>query len=214
MKPPKSVSDRHFDPDAKPQIVIEHQQTFGAFTAVERSICEFTRARCSLWSARPAAQDKTLLRMLVLRPRVPADPDRRCGHDQGAPHERPVNMIPSPMRCFHMTAEDNVGHGLRRMDLEKVAAQANSRGAGDGAAGGRRSASPTNCPAARDAVALARALIRRTGVLLLDEPLSALTRNCEQTQFELMNIQSQVGITFVFVTHDQTKPWRCRRESR
>jgi len=56
----------------------------------------------------------------------------------------------------------------------------------------------------RQRVALARALIRRPKVLLLDEPLSALDKKLrEQTQFELMNIQDQVGITFVFVTHDQ-----------
>jgi putrescine transport system ATP-binding protein len=53
-------------------------------------------------------------------------------------------------------------------------------------------------------VALARALIRRPKVLLLDEPLSALDKKLrEQTQFELMNIQYKVGITFIFVTHDQ-----------
>ncbi len=53
-------------------------------------------------------------------------------------------------------------------------------------------------------MALARALIRRPKVLLLDEPLSALDKKLrEQTQFELMNIQYKVGITFIFVTHDQ-----------
>ena len=53
-------------------------------------------------------------------------------------------------------------------------------------------------------MALARALIRRPKVLLLDEPLSALDKKLrEQTQFELMNIQYQLGITFVVVTHDQ-----------
>ena len=56
----------------------------------------------------------------------------------------------------------------------------------------------------RQRVALARALIRRPKVLLLDEPLCALDKKLrEQTQFELMELQYQVGITFVFVTHDQ-----------
>jgi putrescine transport system ATP-binding protein len=56
----------------------------------------------------------------------------------------------------------------------------------------------------RQRVALARALIKRPKVLLLDEPMAALDKKLrEQTQFELMNIQDELGITFVVVTHDQ-----------
>jgi spermidine/putrescine transport system ATP-binding protein len=63
-------------------------------------------------------------------------------------------------------------------------------------------------------VALARALILKPKVLLLDEPLSALDKKMrEHMQVELIKLQRQVGITFILVTHDRKKPWSCRTAS-
>jgi len=106
----------------------------------------------------------------------------------------------------HMTVEDNVGYGLRRMALDAPAKLKRIQDALEMVQlGPLRKRKPHQLSGGqRQRVALARALIRRPKVLLLDEPLSALDKKLrEQTQFELMNIQSQVGITFVFVTHDQ-----------
>jgi putrescine transport system ATP-binding protein len=124
-----------------------------------------------------------------------------------APYNRPVNMMFQSYGLFpHMTVYENIAFGLKQdqcsdsvlkervasvlslTKLEKHASKYTNQ-----LSGGER-----------QRVALARCLAKRPKVLLLDEPLAALDKNLrEETQFEIVNIQEEVGITFIMVTHDQ-----------
>src|SRR5512143_828348 len=123
------------------------------------------------------------------------------------PYERPVNTVFQDYALFpHMTIDDNIAYGLmirkvpreervRRVDemLDLVRLPGFGHRKPSQLSGGQR-----------QRVALARALINHPKVLLLDEPLGALDLKLrQQMQVELKNIQKKVGITFVFVTHDQ-----------
>jgi putative spermidine/putrescine transport system ATP-binding protein len=131
------------------------------------------------------------------------------GHDVSAvpPYERNVNTVFQDYALFpHMTVAENVAYGLRvravgaterarrtdeMLDLVKLAGFGERRPAQ--LSGGQR-----------QRVALARALINRPAVLLLDEPLGALDLKLrEEMQIELRGLQRRLGITFVYVTHDQ-----------
>ncbi|MEO1198676.1 MAG: ABC transporter ATP-binding protein [Pseudomonadota bacterium] len=123
------------------------------------------------------------------------------------PHHRPVNMVFQNYAIFpHLNVRANIAYGLRKHKLSRTKKHEmvdelldliKLPGYGDRRAyelsGGQR-----------QRIALARALILKPKVLLLDEPLGALDKQLrEQMQLELRALQRQVGITFVFVTHDQ-----------
>jgi len=122
-------------------------------------------------------------------------------------YERPTNMVFQSYALFpHMTVEANVGFGLRQAGLARGEIK---KRVGETLALVQLGEFAARKPAQlsggqRQRVALARALVLQPKVLLLDEPLSALDKKLrEQTQFELMRLQRQLGITFVMVTHDQ-----------
>ena len=123
------------------------------------------------------------------------------------PYERPVNMMFQSYALFpHMTVEKNVAYGLHRDGIDK---QEVNRRVDEMLAMVELSQFAKRKPhqlsgGQKQRVALARSLVKQPKVLLLDEPLGALDKRLrENTQFELMNIQEQLGVTFVVVTHDQ-----------
>lgn len=123
------------------------------------------------------------------------------------PYERQVNMMFQSYALFpHMTVADNIAYGLKQDRMGK--AQRDERVREMLALvqieklGHRKPHQLSG--GQRQRVALARALAKHPKILLLDEPLGALDRKLrEQTQFELVNLQERLGITFIVVTHDQ-----------
>jgi putrescine transport system ATP-binding protein len=198
------------DPSEKPHVqIIDVTKNFGDFVAVDKvSVDIYKREFFSLLG--PSGCGKTtLLRMMAGFETPSAGQILLEGEDMSGvpPYERPVNMMFQSYALFpHMNVEKNIAFGLKQDRVPK--AEIDRRVAEViemvqlGAFAKRKPHQLSGGQKQR--VALARSLVKKPKMLLLDEPLGALDKNLRtQTQFELMNIQEETGITFVIVTHDQ-----------
>ena len=158
----------------------------------------------------PSGSGKTtLLRMIAGFERPDAGKIELGGRDVTStpPYARDTNTVFQDYALFpHMSVADNIGYGLRIKGVSRQAREKRVARALDmvrlTGLGGRR---PNQLSGGqRQRVALARAVVNEPEVLLLDEPLGALDLKLRQEmQIELKQIQKEVGITFVYVTHDQ-----------
>jgi len=198
------------DPGARPHLQLtDIVKTFGSVRAVDGVSLDIFPGEFFALLGPSGCGKTTLLRMLAGFEAPDSGHILLDGEDLTAipPHERPVNMMFQSYALFpHMNVEDNIGFGLQmeRMPKREIKARVEemlslvrlehlARRKPDQLSGGQK-----------QRVALARALAKKPKLLLLDEPLGALDRKLrEATQFELVNIQETLGLTFVIVTHDQ-----------
>ena len=195
---------------APPYVRLEAvSKKFGEFLAVDAVSLEIRRGEIFCLLGGSGSGKTTLLRMLAGFETPSAGRIYIDGDDMSSvpPYERPVNMMFQSYALFpHMNVEKNVAFGLEQ---ERVGRPEVQRRVAEileivqmSPYAGRKPHQLSG--GQRQRVALARALAKRPKLLLLDEPLAALDRKLrERTQFELLNIQERLGVTFIVVTHDQ-----------
>ncbi len=191
-------------------VEISHvSKRFGDFVAVDDVSLSIARGEFFSLLGPSGCGKTTLLRMLGGF-EVPTSGSISIGGvdmTRVPPFKRPVNMVFQHYALFpHLTVEENVAFGLRYQGLPRSAFAERTAGALAllQLAGFERRYPHQLSGGQRQRVALARALALEPQVLLLDEPLGALDQKLrKEVQVELKNLQRRLGITFVFVTHDQ-----------
>jgi len=204
-------SDRPWlDPDTAPFIKVDGiTKSFGAFTAVDQVDLEIFRGELFSLLGASGCGKTTLLRILAGLETPTSGKVWIDGIDitQMPAYERPVNMMFQSYALFpHMNVAQNVAYGLKRDGIpkEEIGQRVDQMLTMVELSGFAKRKPHQLSGGEQQRVALARALVKRPKVLLLDEPLAALDKRLrEQTQYELMRIQEQLGVTFIVVTHDQ-----------
>jgi putrescine transport system ATP-binding protein len=198
------------DPAARPYVEIDRvTKSFGDFKAVDDVSLKIYKGEIFCLLGASGCGKTTLLRMLggfetPTTGRILIDGEDMTGVP---PYERPVNMMFQSYALFpHMNVEQNVAFGLKQDGVpraeiaERVATMLELV-----KLGGFAKRKPHQLSGGqKQRVALARSLVKRPKLLLLDEPLGALDKKLrEHTQFELIGLQDKLGVTFLVVTHDQ-----------
>ncbi len=206
------VIDRPTDADDRDLAAVELvavTKRFGDFTAVDAVDLEVVDGEFFSMLG-PSGSGKTTCLRLIAGFEAPTTGSVRLHGEEvnrRAPHERDVNTVFQDYALFpHMTVAENVGYGLLVRKVDKAERRRRVDEALElvqlAGLGGRKPAELSG--GQRQRVALARALVVRPRLLLLDEPLGALDLKLRQAmQVELKAIQQEVGISFVYVTHDQ-----------
>jgi putrescine transport system ATP-binding protein len=198
------------DPATLPYVEVDRvTKSFGDFKAVDDVSLKIYKGEIFCLLGASGCGKTTLLRMLggfetPSSGRIFIDGEDMTGVP---PYERPVNMMFQSYALFpHMTVEQNVAFGLKQDGVpkpeitERVATMLELV-----KLGGLGKRKPHQLSGGqKQRVALARSLVKRPKLLLLDEPLGALDKKLrEHTQFELVSLQDKLGVTFIVVTHDQ-----------
>jgi putative spermidine/putrescine transport system ATP-binding protein len=185
------------------------RKTFGDVVAVDGVDLDIARGEFFTLLGPSGSGKTTTLRMIAGFELPDSGTVELRGQEVSAlpPYARDVNTVFQDYALFpHMNVVDNVEYGMR---IAKVPKEARRRRAAEALEMVRLTGFESRSPAQlsggqRQRVALARALVNRPAVLLLDEPLGALDLKLrQQMQVELNTIQQEVGITFIYVTHDQ-----------